>query len=615
MQYTIQDFNKTKKETACEIDNLIALICEYEKQDESQNPMENDHIKALIEQKKKVLNGIFRIMIVGQFNNGKSTFLNALLKEKVLPVGATETQATINIIKYGETKKVKLNYYGKIDDNGKEISSGKIVEIGYTDLERYTTALTDEADKNSKQIKFAEIYYPTEYCKNGVEIIDTPGLNSTYDYHEKATLDYLPNGNAAIMLMRASQFFQESEERYLKMFREFINKIIFVVNYWNDDEYEEFKEEYEYFVSKIKESVNTGCDITLYLINTKKALEGDVEKSGFSKFIIEMEKFLTSSEKAKEMICQPLTYSSSIIQTYHNNLKLKINSLNFSPEFFEKKIKENEPLLAQIKDRKKDILSFFEMKGNRLLECFQIESNKYVRPLLNEVSSYILNYEGDIQDDLKNDLNSFIKEKVVDMSLNIENRLKIDIDEIKHEVLLRIKDFNEDLLSYQANLVQGNFDSLNLDFKYNDCTIADFASFLGVGFGIGCLSAMLFTGPIGWVVAGVGYLLSVVGLDFNIKQRELKKIRDEVLGKIEKNFTNTLPEIKHQIKNILIQQSTLISEKMENMLISVEKTISEIKREMNLEREKIENKKMNHIKLLEKFMQQKKSFDKYFNLF
>ncbi|HPP87332.1 MAG TPA: dynamin family protein [bacterium] len=614
MQYTIQDFDKTKKETAREIDNLIALICEYEKQDENKSSLENDYIKSLVEQKEKVLNGIFRIMIVGQFNNGKSTFLNALLKEKVLPVGATETQATINIIKYGESKKVKLNYYGKIDDNGKEISTGKIVEIGYTDLERYTTALTDEADKNSKQIKYAEVYYPTEYCKNGVEIIDTPGLNSTYDYHEKATLDYLPNGNAAIMLMRASQFFQESEERYLKMFREFINKIIFVVNYWNDDEYEEFKEEYEYFVSKIKESVNTGCEITLYLINAKKALQGDVEKSGFSKFIIEMEKFLTSSEKAKEMICQPLTYCSSIIQTYHNSLKLKINSLNFSPEFFVKRIKENEPLLAQIKDRKKDILSFFEMKGSRLLDCFQIESNKYVRPLLNDVSSFILNYEGDIKEDLKNDLNSFINEKVVEMSLNIENRLKSDIDEIKQEVLLRIKDFNEDLLSYQANLVQGNLDSFNFEFKYSDFTMSDFATSIGVGFGIGFISGVLF-GPIAWVVTGVGCLLAQIGLDFNIRQRELKKIRDEVINKVEHNFSRTLPEIKHQIKNILMKQSYMISEKMENMLISVEKTIAEIKREMNLEKEKIESKKIYYIKLSERFLQQKKSFDKYFNLF
>jgi ribosome biogenesis GTPase A len=97
------------------------------------------------------------VAIVGEFKfkRGKSTFINALLGEKILPADVMPCSATLNRIKYGQTPAVTLLF----KDHRQQA-------IPIQELTQYVTKLTEDAEVMAASIQEAVVYYPSAYCKN-----------------------------------------------------------------------------------------------------------------------------------------------------------------------------------------------------------------------------------------------------------------------------------------------------------------------------------------------------------------------------------------------------------------------------------------------------------------
>jgi uncharacterized caspase-like protein/ribosome biogenesis GTPase A len=162
----------------------------------------------------------FSVAVVGDFKRGKSTFINALLGQKVLPSDILPCSATLCRITYGLRPRVKVIYRNKREE-----------EIAIDQLNEYVTALTPESEEVAARVKEAIIYYPASYCMNNVDIIDTPGLNNEANMTE-VTLSVLPRVDAAIMVTMAQAPFIESEVEFLekKLLTNDLGRIIFVLN-------------------------------------------------------------------------------------------------------------------------------------------------------------------------------------------------------------------------------------------------------------------------------------------------------------------------------------------------------------------------------------------------
>ena len=106
----------------------------------------------------------FRITVVGEFNRGKSTLVNALLEADIIPTAARETTATINVIGYGEKTRITI-----VDQKAgrKEISPNKDAFKEYTSLQ----------DVDPDTIHHVEIECSAPFLKNKIFIVDTPGVN------------------------------------------------------------------------------------------------------------------------------------------------------------------------------------------------------------------------------------------------------------------------------------------------------------------------------------------------------------------------------------------------------------------------------------------------------
>ncbi len=172
----------------------------------------------------------FNVAVTGEFKRGKSTLINALLGEKILPADVTPTTATINRITYSPAKLVKVFFKDGTED-----------QIDISELSRYVTMLDKDSKKTAESVQEAVIYYPTNYCRNNVDIIDTPGLNDN-EFMTQVTLSILPKVDATLFVVMAGSPLSQYESDFLenKLLSSDVGRVIFVVtrmdNYTPDEQ-------------------------------------------------------------------------------------------------------------------------------------------------------------------------------------------------------------------------------------------------------------------------------------------------------------------------------------------------------------------------------------------
>ena len=137
---------------------------------------------------RQQLDGLFLLVIAGEFNSGKSSFINALLGERVLPEGVTPTTDRINILRHGPQVSENL-------------------------IEAYLLERTHPAD-----------------VLREINIVDTPGTNAIIRRHEELTRDFVPRSDLVLFVTSADRPFTESERAFLEQIREWGKKIVFIVN-------------------------------------------------------------------------------------------------------------------------------------------------------------------------------------------------------------------------------------------------------------------------------------------------------------------------------------------------------------------------------------------------
>jgi predicted GTPase len=152
----------------------------------------------------------FSIAVVGEFKRGKSTFINALLGDEILPADIEPCSATLNRVTYGLKPSATVVFRAEAPEQ-----TERIEHIPIERLSDYVTKLTPESETMSTLVKEAVITYPVPFCKNNVDIIDTPGLNDDPVMTE-VTFAVLSTVHAAIMVVMANAPFGESESIFLR---------------------------------------------------------------------------------------------------------------------------------------------------------------------------------------------------------------------------------------------------------------------------------------------------------------------------------------------------------------------------------------------------------------
>jgi small GTP-binding protein len=134
------------------------------------------------------LDEFFLLVVVGEFNAGKSAFINALVGQRILQEGVTPTTARIHVLKHGSRVDTS------IDDHGLQV-------------------VTAPAD-----------------LLEDVHIVDTPGTNAILREHERLTSEFVPRADLVLFVTSADRPFTETERSFLQTIRDWGKKIVIVLN-------------------------------------------------------------------------------------------------------------------------------------------------------------------------------------------------------------------------------------------------------------------------------------------------------------------------------------------------------------------------------------------------
>ncbi|MDH5203958.1 MAG: dynamin family protein, partial [Nitrospirota bacterium] len=184
---------------------------------DSMSGVDNIHGCPFEELKEKIQDNVFNLVVLGQFKRGKTSLINALLGTEILPTAVVPLTSIATILKYGEALRIKVYF-----------NDGRMTEIRPESLSQYVTEKGNP--KNEKNVQEVIITYPSPYLKDGVRLIDTPGVGSIYQHNTDVAYQYLPKSDAALFLLSVDQPVSQAELDFLKDVKEYSYRIFFLQN-------------------------------------------------------------------------------------------------------------------------------------------------------------------------------------------------------------------------------------------------------------------------------------------------------------------------------------------------------------------------------------------------
>jgi GTPase Era involved in 16S rRNA processing len=176
--------------------------------------------------------GIFKILVLGEFKNGKSTLLNAMLGHRTLAARATPTTAVVTVLVYGDSQDVALFENGS--DTPRVVSWDAFMEeFTLTTQDIETIEHQDYLDR-FQDVDYAQMECLHPFCAQGVRLIDSPGLGEHVS-RTRVTTDYVQQAHAIIFVLNATRIISQDERTFIErvLGQGPLNHVFFVVNYIN----------------------------------------------------------------------------------------------------------------------------------------------------------------------------------------------------------------------------------------------------------------------------------------------------------------------------------------------------------------------------------------------
>jgi small GTP-binding protein len=177
------------------------------------------------------LDDLFLLVVVGEFNAGKSAFVNALIGERLLEEGVTPTTAEIHLLRFGDRRATSVT------------ASGVRVVLAPVDLLR------------------------------DLHIVDTPGTNAIIREHERLTADFVPRSDLVLFVTSADRPFTETERAFLETIRDWGKKIVIVVNKVDILDQPADREAVRQFVAEASSRL-LGLVPEIFLVSARLAMKG-----------------------------------------------------------------------------------------------------------------------------------------------------------------------------------------------------------------------------------------------------------------------------------------------------------------------------------------------------
>lgn len=417
-------FKKTITELDGQLDKLLEIAQSTGTQ---QNIVEK--IKAL---KEKNQSKSFKVLVMGEFSAGKSTMINALIGEPILPERALTATAFITEIKYGTEKKAVIYPIKKRWKGGDAPFEVPLTELRKYLLINHNIGDADVKDDNTIEgnviaspFEKAEVFMPLDILKDGVEIIDSPGLNDPAS-HGDITHKYLPNVHAIIYCVNGLRAYSQSEKVVIEnlFLKHYTTPMFLVTRYDNVCEDNENSgggpEEIEFFKKTVTADLSKHTDLVkpqytsmldgngIFFVSSRDAKKAKhsspwntelLKQSGYQDFERYLSDYLIKckgDELSKMIVSGIRTVGNDAVKS----LNEQYNAADLSLEEFEQRIKDIETRMESAKTQAELFVESFELELENALTELKSTCKAMPKEAFDQIDNWRSTYQCSVKKEM-----------------------------------------------------------------------------------------------------------------------------------------------------------------------------------------------------------------------
>ncbi|MGB9735889.1 MAG: dynamin family protein [bacterium] len=354
--------------------------------------IQNERIKRIaLSNIDKISKEHLNLVVLGQFKRGKTTVINAMLGDNILPSAVIPLTSIITKLTYNEQKIAIVKFY-----------NGSSKSISFEEISDYVTEKGNP--DNNKGVDYVEIGYPSEYLKQGIVLVDTPGIGSTFSHNTVVAYNYLPNMDAGIFVVSGDPPLSEAEYTYLDSIKEYVDRIFFLFNKIDIMSEHEYRESLEFTKGLIQKKLNIK-EIKIFPVSARLALQAKLtrdnelyKKSNFQEFEEALDNFI-KKDKYNALLSATMNRAINLLKDLNMEIQIMINAIN-SP-------------IAELKEKINILQEKTDMINKKVIQ---------MRILLDgEIKSLKTDIENDV-DQFKTEVSSRLKSGLQTLSLREKHK-------------------------------------------------------------------------------------------------------------------------------------------------------------------------------------------------
>jgi ribosome biogenesis GTPase A len=415
----------------------------------------------------------FHLVVVGEFNHGKTTFVNALLGQAVLPVGVTPTTAVIHHIVHADEPRARV-----------VLESGEEQELPFSEVRAFAAG----GGRPTEAVRHLEVGYPAELLRERIVLVDTPGVNDLSLTRAEITYGYIPRSDAVLFVLDAGQPVKESERQFLEhqIIAKSRDKIVFVVakrDIWSESEKEEAL---TYVRDRLGRVIS---DPPVFALSAQAALAGQVAESGLPELIAHLTRFL-AEERGRVLLENALGEGLSAASVLRRGLAARRRAASMTAEQLAKRIQLLERDLAghteTIERRRLTIreqAAAIKAWARRDLDRFCDDVVQKLPALLDKASS----------DDVRQHLAAFLEHAFKEWAEAETREIAASLEQLAERTVALVRDDAHDVGRRVSDAMGGELRTPSIEV---DTFASDVGVFAVLSLGVGVLFANAMLGGI-----------------------------------------------------------------------------------------------------------------------
>ncbi len=311
-----------------------------------------------------------RVLVVGEAKRGKSTLINALLGRDVLPSGVTPLTAVATTVRHGDDSRIEVAFL-----------DGHVEKLPLTALADFVTEVRNP--RNKRMVGGVAVYLDAPVLAGGVELVDTPGTGSVFQWDTQAAHEALQTMDAAVLVLTADPPVSASERDLLGRVAELSVTTFAVLNKADHLDEAGVAEASEFTRRVLAEAGHPG---TVYPMSAWAAVR--VGDAGFTAFETDFTAYLSSRREA-DLRASAIAQARRVAGSLLDEVALTRRAAEMRAGEAADRVERFSARLAEVAVRSRDAIAVVDAESARLLSALNDAADEDAPRLSREIGGQL----------------------------------------------------------------------------------------------------------------------------------------------------------------------------------------------------------------------------------